>query len=323
MRLHLLLHSHVSLHLGFVQLLCLHRLNHRHHIARVLLHRRDLLSGSRRLLPIVAHKIGRDLVVNKQLQQLLRQLDLLGERAIRQREKLLELRLELDQADREDALLQLHLAERAREALLLRREALDRVTERLGCRERVEEERQHELVLIGQDDRLLRLETIRGTDLAEQQHEARELPRLGHEIHGVRRRSCCPTIAAEHVRGIGVRVTLAGEGDRGRCVDRKRHRRAVILLLLDAGEDRLALAAAASAAAVDLDCALREVTGSADGVAESLWLELRVEDLLLVELYKLCEVLRPQLLADSGEDLGAQQVLNVIHTIEVRLRDLG
>mmetsp|Transcript_24740 Transcript_24740/g.73436 ORF Transcript_24740/g.73436 Transcript_24740/m.73436 type:complete len:436 (+) Transcript_24740:276-1583(+) len=114
---------------GGMQLALLGRLDHLVDGGDVPTHGLELLFGRRRGGPGVGEQVGRDLVLDEEVEQLLRERDLLGQRVVGQLEQRLELRLELDDEDAEDGPLELHRAVRLGEALLLRRQARDRVAE--------------------------------------------------------------------------------------------------------------------------------------------------------------------------------------------------
>mmetsp|Transcript_24747 Transcript_24747/g.73351 ORF Transcript_24747/g.73351 Transcript_24747/m.73351 type:complete len:434 (-) Transcript_24747:51-1352(-) len=114
---------------GGMQLALLGRLDHLVDGGDVPTHGLELLFGRRSGGPGVGEQVGRDLVLDEEVEQLLRERDLLGQRVVGQLEQRLELRLELDDEDAEDGPLELHRAVRLGEALLLRRQARDRVAE--------------------------------------------------------------------------------------------------------------------------------------------------------------------------------------------------
>mmetsp|Transcript_4516 Transcript_4516/g.13674 ORF Transcript_4516/g.13674 Transcript_4516/m.13674 type:complete len:640 (+) Transcript_4516:1502-3421(+) len=162
---------------GGMQLALLGRLDHLVDGGDVPTHGLELLFGRRSGGPGVGEQVGRDLVLDEEVEQLLRERDLLGQRVVGQLEQRLELRLELDDEDAEDGPLELHRAVRLGEALLLRRQARDRVAELRRRRQRLEHQRDVDRVLVLQDEGVLLLEGACRSHAAEQQHEGGELPR--------------------------------------------------------------------------------------------------------------------------------------------------
>mmetsp|Transcript_30690 Transcript_30690/g.89671 ORF Transcript_30690/g.89671 Transcript_30690/m.89671 type:complete len:501 (-) Transcript_30690:43-1545(-) len=162
---------------GGMQLALLGRLDHLVDGGDVPTHGLELLFGRRSGGPGVGEQVGRDLVLDEEVEQLLRERDLLGQRVVGQLEQRLELRLELDDEDAEDGPLELHRAVRLGEALLLRRQARDRVAELRRRRQRLEHQRDVDRVLVLQDEGVLQLEGACRPHTAEQQHERGELPR--------------------------------------------------------------------------------------------------------------------------------------------------
>jgi len=121
-------------------------------------------------------------MLDEQLHQVLRQPDLLGQRVVGQVEQPLERGLDLDHQHAEEGARELHAAEGLAEALLLRRERLDRVAELLGRGDGLEHQRDLEVVLVLHDDRRRRLEHVSRGDPSHEQHERAELTRLGLEL---------------------------------------------------------------------------------------------------------------------------------------------
>mmetsp|Transcript_4902 Transcript_4902/g.13765 ORF Transcript_4902/g.13765 Transcript_4902/m.13765 type:complete len:284 (-) Transcript_4902:1640-2491(-) len=168
-------HAVVLAHLSLFDLLGLGLLDHGVHSVDVLADGGNLL-GERGVLGAgVRDEVGRNLVLDKQGKELLRELDLLGEAVVGQFEELLQLGLDLHDADPEEGALELHGAERLGEPLLLRRERLNSVAELLGRRDLLKHERDFEVILVLHNDGVGGLEEVGPRDAADHHNKAAKL----------------------------------------------------------------------------------------------------------------------------------------------------
>ena len=268
--------------------------------------------GRSTAIAVVGEQVGRDLVLDEQLLEGLRQLDLLGQSAGGQVEQPLQLRLDLHHSDGKHSALELHCPVGLGERPLLRRQRLDRVLELLGRRHRLERQRDPKVVLVLDYDRVHGLERGRRVKLAEHENERRELPcpRRQHE-------SAVPG-SLEALREVGVQEPVALDFDRALGVEPHAHV-SVGVDLADERRNRLGChpllphSEAARRGGLYRDCPFRESPGQPDRIAELPGPEVLAVKLALVLLHELGEALRTDVASDGRDKLRSQQVLDVAH----------
>mmetsp|Transcript_16499 Transcript_16499/g.46092 ORF Transcript_16499/g.46092 Transcript_16499/m.46092 type:complete len:376 (-) Transcript_16499:3422-4549(-) len=258
---------------------------------------------------VEGQQVGRDLVLDEEPHEVLRQLDLLREGVAGEPEQRLQLRLDLHDANAEHGRFQLHAAECLREALLLRRERLDGVLELLGRRHLLEEERDQDFVLVLDDDGVLGVQLARSCHVADDQDEGRELACASGELEVL-------AAVAEAVLHPAMQRHAAAQLERGGGVQRDLQRSHCLHAAAERF-DRLHLPIRVRA--LDAQETVRMVVRAADCMAERL--RSRLEELGVVVPHELVQIVRPDRLADGRHQLGLEHLFDVRHAARVLLPD--
>mmetsp|Transcript_56957 Transcript_56957/g.135812 ORF Transcript_56957/g.135812 Transcript_56957/m.135812 type:complete len:303 (+) Transcript_56957:1009-1917(+) len=262
-----------------------------------------------------------DLVLDEELHEVLRQLDLFGEAFLRQIQQALQLRLDLHHDDAEQGTLQLHCPEGFGKPLLLWGQRLDGILELLRSWDGRQIQGDLQLVLVLQQHRVFGLKAGGGGHVAQEHDEGTELPRPSHQ------RKLGTGVAGELMAQISVQLRLPREGDLGGRVQRNLH---LHFPAAAAGADRLD----GLSHFLDPQAALGVmVLGAADWAAEGLWGKGLPEEPPVMEPHvgrkvhgrHLLANCSHQLLPQHGLDVGEhlQPLLHDVEAVEVAQQDVG